>query len=272
MATCFVIQPFDAGKYDKRFTDIYKPAIEAAGLEAYRVDRDPRVQVPIESVEKGIRQAAICLAEISTDNPNVWYELGFAYAAGRPVVMVCSPERTKYPFDVQHRSIIPYLADSPSDFDKLKASLTEKINALIEQGSGLEEIAEAAPTSTIEGLSQIEVMVLAIVAGEIGDPSAVSVMSLAENAGVTSVGFNLAVRKLVKKSFVLLYQAESDDGRYSHDALRVDDKGWDWIMENEDRFVLLKQVEQKRLRGGYPPVAARKPDTGFNSMDDDIPF
>ena len=59
MPTCFVIQPFDSGKFDKRFQDIYKPAIEAAGLEAYRVDLDPGVLVPIESIEKGIRQAAV---------------------------------------------------------------------------------------------------------------------------------------------------------------------------------------------------------------------
>jgi hypothetical protein len=61
MATCFVIQPFDGGKFDKRFQDIFKPAIEAAGLEAYRVDNDHKVLVPIESIEDGIRQAAICL-------------------------------------------------------------------------------------------------------------------------------------------------------------------------------------------------------------------
>ena len=32
MPTCFVIQPFDSGKFDKRFEDVYKPAIEAADL------------------------------------------------------------------------------------------------------------------------------------------------------------------------------------------------------------------------------------------------
>jgi hypothetical protein len=110
MATCFVIQPFDSGKFDKRFEDIYRPAIEAAGLEAYRVDKDPSVSVPIDAIEEGIRQAAVCLADITADNPNVWYELGYAFAAKRPVVMVCSEERTgkKYPFDIQHRSIIAY--------------------------------------------------------------------------------------------------------------------------------------------------------------------
>jgi hypothetical protein len=94
MSTCFVIQPFDSGKFDKRFNGIYKPAIEAAGLEAYRVDQDPGVLVPIESIEKGIKQAALCLTDITNDNPNVWYELGFAFASERPIVMVCSEERT----------------------------------------------------------------------------------------------------------------------------------------------------------------------------------
>jgi len=37
MPNCFMIQPFDSGKFDKRFDDVYVPAIEAAGLEAYRV-------------------------------------------------------------------------------------------------------------------------------------------------------------------------------------------------------------------------------------------
>ncbi len=93
MTTCFVIQPFDSGKFDKRFTDVYKPAIEAAGLEAYRVDKDPSVLIPIDAIEEGIRKAEVCLADITTDNPNVWYELGFAFASRRPIVMVCSDER-----------------------------------------------------------------------------------------------------------------------------------------------------------------------------------
>lgn len=35
MEICFVIQPFDSAKYDKRYDDIYRPAIEAAGFEPY---------------------------------------------------------------------------------------------------------------------------------------------------------------------------------------------------------------------------------------------
>jgi len=46
VARCFVIQPFDGGKFDNRYDDVLKPAIQTTGLEAYRVDRDPKVSVP----------------------------------------------------------------------------------------------------------------------------------------------------------------------------------------------------------------------------------
>ena len=75
MPRCFVIQPFDNGPFDKRYKDIFAPAIVNAGLEPYRVDRDPSVTIPIEEIQAGIESSEICLAEISIDNPNVWFSL-----------------------------------------------------------------------------------------------------------------------------------------------------------------------------------------------------
>jgi hypothetical protein len=244
MTTCFVIQPFDSGKFDKRFRDIYKPAIEAAGLEAYRVDEDPGVLVPIESIEKGIRQASICLADITTDNPNVWYELGYAFASERPVIMVCSAERAsgKYPFDIQHRSIIPYAADSPSDFDRLREGLTAKLKAILEKGEVLERIAEADPMTPIEGLSQVEVLVLAVLAGEAYLPTnavgAGTAKRDAERAGVTSMGFNVALRRLLAKGLVQNDDILDERVGESYPGLAVTESGWQWIDDNQSRFVL----------------------------------
>ena len=172
MAICFVIQPFDAGRFDKRFQDVYAPAIIAAGLEPYRVDRDPSVEVPIESIEDGIRNAAVCLADITTDNPNVWYELGFAFAAGCPVLMICSDERValRYPFDIQHRTILIYGTDSPSDFEKFKAELTSRLGALMKKGEALRQIAASQQVAPNHGLGQPELSVLAVLAGETSLP------------------------------------------------------------------------------------------------------
>ena len=249
MATCFVIQPFDSGKFDKRFADIYKPAIEAAGLDAYRVDKDPSVLIPIDAIEEGIRKSAVCLADITADNPNVWYELGYAFASGRPVVMVCSEERTgkKYPFDIQHRSIIPYLADSPSDFDKLKESLTARIKALLSKGETLQKLAEADPVAPVEGLSQAEILVLAVIAGSSFLPSnAVAVYGAkqdAERAGVTNMGFNLAIRRLVGKQFIEIAELWDERNQEQYDGIRVTESGWNWIDANESRFIVHRPVK-----------------------------
>jgi hypothetical protein len=244
MAICFVIQPFDSGKFDKRFEDIYKPAIEAAGLEPYRVDKDPGVSIPIESIEKGICQAAVCLADITADNPNVWYELGYAFASGRPVVMVCSEERTgkKYPFDIQHRSIIPYMADAPSDFDRLRDNLTKRIKIIVERGEVLEKIAESDPVSPIKGLSQTEILVLAVLAGATflptGTVSVYSAKTDAERAGITNMGFNIALRRLTAKSFIEIVELFDERDGESYNGISISNAGWEWIEENESRFVL----------------------------------
>lgn len=100
MNQCFVIQPFDE-RNDKLYDEVYKEALEEAGVEPYRVDQDPTVAIPIDDIEQNIRASAICLADITTNNPNVWYELGFAFAVDRPVVMTCANGRSgPLPFDI----------------------------------------------------------------------------------------------------------------------------------------------------------------------------
>lgn len=242
-----MIQPFDSGKFDKRFDDVYVPAIKAAGLDPYRVDRDPGVDVPIEAIEEGIRHAAVCLADITTDNPNVWYELGFAFAAGRPVVMVCSNERTstKYPFDIQHRTVIGYKPESPSDFERLQTSLSERIKALLNKSAALRQIAEADQIAPTQGLSQTELMVLAILAGETALPGAsVTLYSLkadSERSGLTPIGFSLAFRRLTAKKLIDVLEEWDEQRDETYGTARLTHAGWSWIENNESLFVLKKQ-------------------------------
>lgn len=259
MLKCFVIQPFDAGKFDKRFDDVYAPSIEEAGLEAYRVDRDPGVEVPINAIEEGIRNAAVCLADITTDNPNVWYELGFAFASGCPVVMVCSNERTsgKYPFDIQHRTVIHYKPESPSDFDCLRAALTERIKALLNKAEALRQIVESEQIAPTQGLTQNELMVLAILAGDTALPGAATTIYLlkeeSERSGLTEIGFSLAFRRLLSKSLIEVNEEWDEQRDQVYKTTRLTETGWSWVENNESLFVL------------------RKP-TPKTTIDEDIPF
>lgn len=161
MKRCFVMQPFDGSTYDKRYESVFAPAIEAANLEPYRVDRDPAVSIPIIDIENGIRNADICFAEITTDNPNVWFELGFAFAVPREVVMAASDERkTKYPFDVQHRNIIKYSTAAPQDFDDLRGKITARLLAVMKKNEEIGRVASLSPVKDTEGLTQHELVAL----------------------------------------------------------------------------------------------------------------
>jgi hypothetical protein len=143
MARCFVIQPFDSDKFDIRYKETFKPAIEAAGFEPYRVDEDFSVLVPIDDIEKGIREAKVCFAEISMDNVNVWYEIGYANAFEKPVVMVCEKKaRLKMPFDIQQRTITYYDCETASGFERAKMTLLRgckvSLNAMHTKGESLQ--------------------------------------------------------------------------------------------------------------------------------------
>jgi nucleoside 2-deoxyribosyltransferase len=248
MAICFVIQPFDAGRFDKRFEDVYAPAIELAGLTPYRVDRDPTVEVPIESIEEGIRKAAVCLADITTDNPNVWYELGFAFAAGRPVLMICSDERAslRYPFDIQHRTILSYGTDSPKDFEKFKAELIGRLEALLKKGETLRQIAESEQVASNHGLSQPELAVLAVLAGETSLPGSIcSMWSLkndVERAGYTAIGFSLGFRRLIAKRLIISVE-HTDERGDQYEGAKLTEIGWKWIEANEHLFSIRREKE-----------------------------
>jgi hypothetical protein len=165
MARCFVIQPFDdGGPYDKRYRDVLLPAIKEAELEAYRVDEDRSSAVPIDDIEQNIRTSEICLADITLDNANIWYEVGFAFANNKPVVMICAkPRPTKAPFDVQHRHIIYYTPDSPSDFDHLQSEITARLKAQIEKAATMQTVASLSPVKTEGGLSSYEVAAMALI-------------------------------------------------------------------------------------------------------------
>lgn len=259
MPTCFVIQPFDAGKYDKRFEDVYSPAIRAAGLDPYRVDRDPGVDIPIDAIEDGIRISTVCLADITTDNPNVWYELGFAFASGRPVVIVCSDERAgkRYPFDIQHRAIIPYQAESPRDFDTLKSAVTNRIKALIKRTDALRVIQATEQVAPVQGLTQPELAVLATVAGSVLLPgegaAAYATKGLVERAGFTAVGFSIGVQRLRAKGLIEIRESAADYNGQTYQEITITPDGWDWIERNEDKFML------------------RRPASEANSTSDDVP-
>ncbi len=129
--SCFVMMPF-AGHLGSYYNAIYEPAITKAGLRPVRADDDIfGTGKIIDQVWRGIVDAKVLVAELTSRNPNVFYELGLAHALQKPVVLVSSREED-VPFDLQHIRVIYYDVNDPFWGDKLIEKVAENILSAIQ--------------------------------------------------------------------------------------------------------------------------------------------
>lgn len=265
MGKCFVIQPFDNDKFDKRFVDVFQPAIIAAGLEAYRIDKDLAVRIPIDDIERGILESDICFAEITLDNPNVWYELGFAYACGKDVVLVCSDERpgNKFPFDIQHKLVLTYKTGSISDFQHLQQNITNKIVAFQSQSRKIQKLSES-PVVDTEGLKSHEIaLLICLTENQVVSEDTVSVhyiKSQMTKAGYTDIATSVGIKTLVKMGFVVTrMEVDEYDNNY-YPVAKMTEQGENWVLQNQDKLVFRIEKVEKII----PTITPAGPD--------DLPF
>lgn len=263
---CCVFQPFDnGGDFDKRFDDVLSPAIEAADLEPYRVDRDLGAVIPVETLHKEIKSATVCVADITTRNPNVMYELGYAIAAGIDVVMISGPHTEKYPFDIQHRGIIPYSVGSISDFQDLGKKLTAKLNAFLDLQEQTTEIVSASPMKESAGLKPHELTALALILANSNATNDVMPANWFKQemrkAGYTDVGARIAVGRLIQLGYVESEWRNNGEERWVEYSLTTD--GESWLIENQSKL---------ELRTPRPRPSVADYDTEIEIKDEDIPF
>ncbi len=110
---CFVIMPFgDAEGYDKgHFSRVYehliKPACEQAGFKAVRADDTSKANVIIVDILQKIYRCDMAICDMSSRNPNVFYELGFRQAFNKKTVLI-KDRRTDMPFDISGIRTLTY--------------------------------------------------------------------------------------------------------------------------------------------------------------------
>lgn len=113
---CFVMMPFsDSIDYEpNHFTKVYEqiitPAIKKAGYEPVRVDQNKISDQIIKKIFEEITEADMAICDLSTNNPNVLYELGLRHAFDKPVVLI-KDNKTSNIFDIQGISIVQYRSE-----------------------------------------------------------------------------------------------------------------------------------------------------------------
>jgi hypothetical protein len=115
--TCFVVMGFGkktdfaTGRVldlDKSYADIIKPAAERAGLDCKRADEIVHSGLIDVPMFEQLLMADVVVADVSTSNPNAFYELGVRHALRPYTTITIAEDKMVFPFDVSHLAIQRY--------------------------------------------------------------------------------------------------------------------------------------------------------------------
>ncbi len=113
-------------------SDVWEIAIQescqAAGIICERVDEQAYTGDILIQITSRLRDGSGVLALLNDANPNVFLEIGFAWGAGKPTVLIAKKDAS-LPFDVRGQKCILY-----TSIANLRSLLTAELISLKAQG------------------------------------------------------------------------------------------------------------------------------------------
>lgn len=128
---CFIITPIGADEADiRRHADgvidsVLEPVLNEHGFDLYVSHRMSNPGSITNQIMKLILEADLVVANLTSLNPNVMYELAVRHAIRKPVIQICE-KGTRLPFDINDERTIFYVNDMKGVVD-LKSSFSGMI-------------------------------------------------------------------------------------------------------------------------------------------------
>ena len=133
--TCFIVCPIgEEGSEIRRKSDdllefIIEPICNQKGYDIVRADKILNNDRIDDSILKYLNEAELVIADVTQNNANVFYELGFRTATGKPVIQIAE-DGTKLPFDIQNIRTHFYNIDNTRKTQEFKQKLLQIIYAV----------------------------------------------------------------------------------------------------------------------------------------------
>ena len=106
IARSFIVMPF-SGPFNDLYKEVIIPVCDKNGILAFRADDVFKPGIIMQDIIQALVESDIIIAEISSENPNVYYEIGYAHALGKPTILLAE-KSSKLPFDISGYRVIFY--------------------------------------------------------------------------------------------------------------------------------------------------------------------
>ncbi len=153
---CFIVMPFGvkpfpdgSGRsfdFDKVYRVVIQRAVREAGMTPIRADEHVGSALIHSDMFRDLRDRAVVLADLSLDNPNVFYELGIRHVMSSSGTVLMCRKGSVLPFDVKLSRTIFY------DFDGQSLDWEEVERVLEPLKLSLEEARKGLPDSPVHAL------------------------------------------------------------------------------------------------------------------------
>jgi hypothetical protein len=161
---CFVIMKFgekDTQEFQRQksiYQNIIKPAVEESGL-SYRCLRADEIIRPgsiIKDIVKTLWEADVVIADLTDQNPNVFYELGVRHAIRGRTIMI-TQSMADIPFDLRNYRVIQYSPNSPEGFRQVTQNIRKNLTQLSEDEKLVNSpVMDSLPKEAISQVQELE--------------------------------------------------------------------------------------------------------------------
>lgn len=126
----FIVMQF-THQYNELYERVIKRVCEESeiDIECVRADESFDNGMIILDIINKIKESKIIIAEISPQNPNVYYEVGYSHALSKPTILIAE-KGTKLPFDLSPFRVIFY-ENSISGKERIEDSLRKHLKEIM---------------------------------------------------------------------------------------------------------------------------------------------
>ncbi len=127
----FIVMQFTS-PFNEIYEEVIRDVCDEFEIDAHRSDETYGPGLIIADVTRDITESKLIIAEITPANPNVYYEIGYAHAIGKPTILLADKNIERLPFDISGFRVLFY-ENSIAGKRKFEEGLRQNIAAILQR-------------------------------------------------------------------------------------------------------------------------------------------